>query len=310
MKAIIINEFGPIQNLQLADLPIPTINDNEVLIKVSAISVNPVDLKTREGKGTAGNIKEWPVILGWDVSGEVVESSSSQFKKGDEVFGMVNFPGHGKAYADYVAAKADHLALKPANISHDEAAAACLAALTAWQNVTEHYKVKEGDKVLIHAGSGGVGHYAIQMAKYLGAYVVATSSAENKRFVIGLGADEHIDYKAVLFEDEVSDVDFVLNTQSAEIAERSLTVVKQGGTIISIASAVNDELKEKAKAKGIKISQTMVKSSGKDMKQLADLLDKGIIRSQVAELFALEDMQKAHASLATGRTVGKIVVKP
>ncbi|MDP9081855.1 MAG: NADP-dependent oxidoreductase [Bacteroidota bacterium] len=310
MKAIILNEFGPIQNLQLADLPIPTINDNEVLIKVSSISINPVDLKTREGKGAAGGIKEWPVILGWDVSGEVTESNSSQFKKGDEVFGMVNFPGHGKAYADYVAAKADHLALKPANISHDEAAAACLAALTAWQNVTEHYKVKKGDKVLIHAGSGGVGHYAIQLAKHLGAHVIATSSAENKRFVIGLGADEHIDYKAVQFEEEVKDVDFVLNTQSAEIAERSLAVVKQGGTIISIASAVNDELKEKARAKGIKISQTMVKSSGKDMKQLADLLDKGIIRSQVAELFALEDMQKAHASLATGRTVGKIVVKP
>lgn len=310
MKAIILNEFGPASNLRFADLPVPQLNDEEVLIKVNAISINPVDIKTREGKGAAGGIKERPIILGWDISGEVTKSKSSLFKNGDEVFGMVNFPGHGKAYAEYVAAPAGHLILKPGNISHDEAAAACLAALTAWQNMTEHYKVTKGQRVLIHAGSGGVGHYAVQIAKHFGAYIIATSSEENKKFVLSLGADEHIDYKAVNFEDVVSDIDFVLNTLSSDIAERSLSVIKQGGTIISIASSITDAIKEKAQLKGIKVLHTMVKSNGRDMEQLAELLENNKIRSHVSEVFALEDMRKAHSSLESGRTVGKIVVRP
>ncbi|HEY0244800.1 MAG TPA: NADP-dependent oxidoreductase [Mucilaginibacter sp.] len=310
MKAIILNEFGPVTNLQLADLPIPQISNGQVLVKVSSISINPVDAKSREGKGAAGGIKERPIILGWDISGEVTESNSPRFKKGDDVFGMVNFPGHGKAYAEYVAAQADHLAIKPANISHDEAAAACLAALTAWQNLTEHYKVTEGQKVLIHAGSGGVGHFAIQIAKYLGAYVITTSSAGNKQFVLSLGADEHIDYKAVNFEDAVSNVDFVLNTMSSDISERSIAVLKQGGTLITISSGINDAITEKAKLKGVTALHTMVKSSGSDMQQLAHLLEDGKMRSHIYEVFALEDMAKAHTAIETGRTVGKIVVKP
>jgi len=310
MKAIILNDFGPATNLQLTDLSIPTITNDEVLIKVNSISINPVDIKTREGKGAAGGIKERSIILGWDVAGEVTESNSSLFSKGDQVFGMVNFPGHGKAYAEYVAAPASQLALIPVNTGFDEAAAATLAALTAWQNLTEHYHVKEGQRVLIHAGSGGVGHYAIQMAKHLGAYVIATSSSDNKRFILSLGADEHIDYKAVNFEDEVSDIDFVLNTQSSDIGERSIGVIKNGGTIISIASAITDSIKEKAQAKSIKASQTMVKSSGKDMQEIADLLESGKIVSCVSTVFALEDIQKAHEQITAGHTVGKLIVKP
>ena len=310
MKAIVLNDFGTETNLQAVNLPIPVPGKEEVLIKVQSISINPVDIKTREGKGAAGGIKERPIILGWDIAGVVEESNSARFKKGDDVFGMINFPGHGKAYAEYVTAPAAHLALKPINTGYDEAAAACLAALTAWQNITEHYQVKKGDKVLIHAGSGGVGHYAIQMAKHLGAYVIATSSADNKRFVLGLGADEHIDYKAVNFEDELQDIDFVLNTQSAEIGERSISVLKEGGTIISIASAVSDELKATAKKKGAKIFQTMVKSSGKDMAQIAELLENGKVRSHVSVIFALDDIRKAHAHIASGKTIGKLIVKP
>jgi len=310
MKAIILNEFGPASNLHLSNLPVPEINNEEVLIKINSISINPVDIKTREGKGMAGGIKERPIILGWDISGEVTETNSSHFKKGDEVFGMVNFPGHAKAYAEYIAAPANQVVLKPSNISHDEAAAACLAALTAWQNMTEHYKVTRGQKVLIHAGSGGVGHFAVQIAKHLGAYVVATSSEENKRFVLSLGADEHIDYKAVNFEDETGDIDFVLNTLGSDISERSLSVIKNGGAIISIASAITDAIKEKAQQKQIKAQQTMVKSSGRDMQQLADLLEDGKLRSHVSQLFALDDIQKAHAQIGSGRTIGKIVVKP
>lgn len=310
MKAIILDEFGSATNLHLSNLPIPEINNEEVLIKINSISINPVDIKTREGKGMAGGIKERPIILGWDISGEVTETNSSHFKKGDEVFGMVNFPGHAKAYAEYIAAPANQVVLKPSNISHNEAAAACLAALTAWQNMTEHYKVTMGQRVLIHAGSGGVGHFAVQIAKHLGAYVVATSSEENKRFVLSLGADEHIDYKAVNFEDETGDIDFVLNMLGSDIGERSLSVIKNGGAIISIASAITDAIKEKAQQKQIKAQQTMVKSSGHDMRQLADLLEDDKLRSHVSQVFALDDIQKAHAQIESGRTIGKIVVKP
>jgi NADPH:quinone reductase-like Zn-dependent oxidoreductase len=310
MKAIILNEFGPASHLRFADLPVPQINDEEVLVKINAIGINPVDVKTRQGKGAAGAITESPIILGWDISGEVTESKSSRFKKGDEVFGMVNFPGHGKAYAEYVAAPEGHITLKPGNISHDEAAAACLAALTAWQSMTEHFQVKKNQRVLIQAGAGGVGHYAIQIAKHFGAYVIATSSEKNKKFILSLGADEHIDYQAVSFEDVVSDIDFVLNSLSSDIAERSLSVIKQGGTLINIASSTTDAIQEKSQMKGIKVLHTMVKSNGKDMEQLAELLENNKIRSHISEVFALEDIQKAHSSIETGRTVGKIVVKP
>lgn len=310
MKAVILNEFGPVNNLILTDITVPPIETDEVLVKVSALSINPVDLKTREGKGAAGGIKERPIILGWDISGTVTESNSPKFNEGDEVFGMVNFPGHGKAYAEYVAAPAAHLALKPTNVSHNDAAAASLAAVTAWQNMTEHFKVAKGMKVLIHAGSGGVGHYAIQIAKHLGAYVITTSSEANRKFVLSIGADEHIDYNAVSFEDEVSEVDFVLNTLNAEIAERSLKVIKNGGTIISIASSFSDELKQKAALKNIKTLQTMVKSNGTDVKHLANLMEQNKLGSHISEVFILEDMREAHTSLATGRTVGKIVVRP
>jgi NADPH:quinone reductase-like Zn-dependent oxidoreductase len=310
MKAVILNEFGPVNNLILSDIPVPHIVNDEVLIKVCALSINPVDLKTREGKGAAGGIKERPIILGWDISGVVTESNSSHFKEGDEVFGMVNFPGHGKAYAEYVSAPAAHLALKPENVSHNDAAAASLAAITAWQNMTEHFKVTKGMRVLIHAGSGGVGHYAIQIAKHLGAYVITTASEANRKFVLSIGADEFIDYNAVQFEDEVGEVDFVLNTLNAEIAERSLKVLKNGETIISIASSFSDEIKQKAASKNIKTIQTMVKSNGSDMKHLADLMAQNKLGSHISEVYALEDIQKAHTSLATGRTVGKIVIRP
>ena len=310
MKAIILNEFGPAQNLQLADIDVPALADGQVLVKIHAIGINPVDVKSRQGGSVFEGIKERPIMLGWDISGEITETQSPHFKKGDEVFGMVNFPGHGKAYAEYVAALATHLALKPVNISHDEAAAASLAALTAWQNLTEHYKLSKGQRVLVHAGSGGVGHFAVQIAKYLGAYVIATSSAANKRFVLSLGADEHIDYQSVQFEDEVNGVDFVLNPLSSEIAGRSLSVVTQGGTIISIASGVDNELKEKAAKKDIKTLKTSVKSNGRDMQQLAKLLYEGNLKAHVSEVYSFEEIRKAHASIESGRTVGKIVVKP
>lgn len=312
MKAITIHQFGGPEVLQTVSLPTPEIRDNEVLVQVKAISINPVDIKTRSGKGMAGRLKgQEPLIPGWDISGVVTAAGKAvtAFRPGDEVFGMVNFPGHGKAYAEYVAAPADHLALKPANISHDEAAAATLAALTAWQALADHAKTQPGHKVLIHAAAGGVGHFAVQIAKRMGAYVIGTSSAPNRDLVLGLGADEHIDYKQQRFEEVVRDADFVLDTLGGDVIERSLEVIKPGGTLISIPTGLNEAVTEKAKAKGINGYFILVSSNGNDMRKLAELLEKGSLKAHVSKIFTFEQMALAHEQVASGRTVGKVVVR-
>lgn len=310
MKAIIVTQPGGVESLIHTQIDTPVIGDNEVLVQVKAISINPVDVKTRAGKGMHGRLKTFsPLILGWDISGVVAASNSTQFKAGDEVFGMVNFPGHGKAYAEYVAAPAAHLALKPANISHAEAAAATLAPLTVWQTLVEFGQVKAGQRVLIHAAAGGVGHYAVQIAKHLGAYVIGTSSAANKDFVLSLGADEHIDYRSQQFEKVVSDIDFVLDAIGGDNIDRSLEVIKPGGTLVSIPSGLSEQVTEKAKAKGIRGVFILVQSNGEDMQHLADLLAQGKLRSHVSQTFPFAEMDKAHLQVESGRTVGKVVVE-
>ena len=232
MKAIILNDFGGINKLLMSELPLPIILENEVLVEVKAISINPVDVRTRSGTAMANHLKHnIPLILGWDISGTVAETGTKvlKFKKGDSVFGMVNFLGHGKCYAEYVAAPENNIAHKPSNISHEEAAAATLAALTAWQLLVHYAKLKQGDRILIQAASGGVGHYAVQIAKHLGAYVIGISSAKNKNFVLGVGADEHIAYDEQRFENLVDKVDFVIDAFAKDSLYKSLKVVKDGG---------------------------------------------------------------------------------
>ena len=311
MKAIILKDFGGVENLVPAEIPVPTIVADEVLVKLKAISINPVDVKTRSGKGVAALIKdESPIILGWDISGEITEVGAdvTGFKPGDEVFAMIDFPKTGKAYAEYVKAKANELALKPAGVSHEEAAAATLAALTAWQAFHSNAPVKPGDRVLIHAASGGVGHYAVQIAKHLNAYVIATSSAVNRDFVLGLGTDEHIDYKAQPFETATGNIDFVLDTIGGEYIDRSLQVMKKGGTIISIVSGMNETVTPKANALGINGHNTRVKPNAENMATIAGLLQKGIIKSHISKVFPFEQMADAHLQLESGRTVGKVVL--
>lgn len=311
MKSIILKDFGGVDNLVLAELPIPVLQDAEVLIRTKAISINPIDVKTRAGRGAAGAFQDTdPIILGWDVSGIVEASKSNLFKIGDAVFGMVNFPGQGKTYAEYVVAPASHLALKPNNISHESAAACSLAAITAWQILKSYGQIKKGDRVLIHAAAGGVGHYAVQMAKHLGAYVIGTSSAAKKEFVLSLGADEHIDYQKQALEVATKDIDFVLDSLGGENIDHSLNVMKQGATIVSIPSGLNGEVGEKAAAKGMHGFATKAYSSGTDMQEIADLLEKGYVKSHIAQTFKLEEMREAHLSLETGKTQGKIVLTP
>lgn len=310
MKAIVLNSAGGVENLVLTNLPVPVPGEAEVLVKVKAISINPVDVKTRAGKGRYNILKEEnPLILGWDISGVVETSNSPLFKENDEVFGMVNFPGHGRAYAEYVAAPAAHLALKPANVSHEEAAAATLAALTAWQALIDHASIKPGQKVLIHAAAGGVGHYAVQFAKRLGAYVIGTSSAANKDVILGLGADEHIDYHTQRLTDYLSDIDFVLDTIGGDTIDQSLEVMKPGATIISIPSGFREAVTAKAEAKGMDGFFIMVESNGAEMGSIAALMEQGLLRSIVSKTFPFEEMQQAHLQIETGRTVGKIIVR-
>ena len=265
MKAIILNEAGSVDNLQFVDMAKPAIKNNEVLIKTISLSINPVDYKVRANSGALTWIlgEERPAIIGWDLSGTIVEvgDAVTDFKIGDAVFGMANFPGKGNAYAEFVAVPSTHLTLKPTNISHQEAASATLAALTAWQTLVKKGNVKKGDKVLIHGASGGVGHYATQIAKHFGAYVYGTSSAKNKEFVLQNGVDKHIDYTTEDFSEIVSDADFVLNTVAGDIISKSIDVTKSGGIIVTISSGnISNEDIDKAKSKAVDLSFLLVGS--------------------------------------------------
>jgi len=312
MKAILIHETGGIEKLVQEDVAPPTLSDNEVLVEVKAIGINPVDYKVRRNEAVLHAItgEGYPAILGWDIAGEVVATGSvvEGLKKGDRVFGMVNFPGRGKAYADYVAAPENHLTLIPDSVDYTAAAATTLAALTAFQAFRG--RVQPGDKVLIQAGSGGVGHFAIQLAKNMGAQVITTCSAKNQDFVKSLGADIHIDYQTQAYHESISDVDFVLDCVGGEqIILESLKVTKQGGQVISIPSPeFSETVLAEAKKKNINLSFILVESNGADMNQLGDLLEKGLLKPHVSHTFTFEEMDKAHTQQESARTVGKIVV--
>lgn len=312
MKAIILKGFGGVDNLQPAEIPTPGIKDDEVLISVKATDINPIDVKTRAGKGVAARLKEFsPMILGWDVAGVITATGKSVtgFKKGDEVFGMINFPGIANAYAEYVAAPAAHIAIKPKNISFEEAAAATLAALTAWEAVVDILKIKKGDRLLVHAAAGGVGHFAVQMAKYFGAYVIGTSSAVNRAFVLGIGADEHTDYTAQPIDKSISQIDKVLDTIGGDNIDQSLKAMKKGGVIVSIPSGKNEDVAAKAEAAGMVGYRMLVHSSGENQQKIAKLIEAGVIKPHVSKIFSFDEMQAAHLQIETGRTVGKIVVR-
>lgn len=311
MKAIILKEAGGPENLIAADIPVPVPQKGEVLVKVKAISINPVDVKTRKGLSLYNNLKsDEPVILGWDIAGEVIQAGEdvTTLEEGDEVFGMVNFPGHGKAYAEYVAVPASHLAEKPELVSTQEAVAGTLAALTAWQVLLSEAKLQTGEKILIHAAAGGVGHFAVQIAKYLGAYVIGTASEANYDFVKELGADDFVDYEKEKFEDMVKDADVVFDTVGGNNPLRSLAVLKEGGRLVAIAGGITDEVKQQAESRKIKASSYLVQSNGDDMEQIAELMEAGTIKAHISKEYSFEKMAEAHRQIETGKTRGKIVV--
>ena len=247
MKAIILKEVGGPENLILADVPVPSIKENEVLVQVKALAINPVDAFVRRNQAALEMIyalkgNEENIILGWDVAGIVTQvgSTVTRFQVGDEVFGNFNFIGQANAYAEFVAAPEHELVIKPENVSFEEAAGATMAALTAWASVVKFAEVKKGDKVIVYGASGGVGHYAVQIAKHFGAYVVGVASGDNKDFVLGLGADEFFDYKTQAVEDFINDADIVhdavwveadVNSTEETHLARSLKTLKEGGIL-------------------------------------------------------------------------------
>ncbi|MEN5309185.1 NADP-dependent oxidoreductase [Chryseobacterium cucumeris] len=313
MKAVIVNEAGGVENLQFTEIDKPVIGNDEVLVKVVSVSINPVDVKSRAYEGVLNWIFEEkrPVILGWDISGEVVETGKSvtDFKPGDEVFGMVNFFGKGNAYAEYVAAPVAHLALKPQNITHQQAAAASMAALTAYQALVDVAGIKKGSKVLVHAASGGVGHFAVQMAKYFGAYVIGISSGKNKEFVLSLGADEHIDYTTENFYEKIQDVDIIIDTLQGKALSDSVDIVKENGIIITLPTPeIPEDIALRARQKKVNIEFMMVQSKKETAEAIAGLLKQEALKPFVYKTFPFEDIALAHLEVETSRVAGKVIV--
>jgi len=329
MKAVYISRYGNIDDVQVGEQPKPSLSEDAVLVKVHAASINPVDLRVLEGEFKAILPVKFPFILGSDFAGTVVEvgSNVTQFKAGDEVYAKIDLNG---AFAEYTVVQQSSLALKPQNISMELAASLPLVALTAWQALVEIAKVQPGQKVLIHAGSGGVGSIAIQLAKSLGAIVATTTSGKNTRWVRELGADIIIDYKTTDFEQELKDYDVVLDTQGGKTLEKSLNVVKRGGRIISIsgppdqafAEAVNPNrflkcvipllswsIRHKAKKRGITYSFLFMQPNGQQLSKISELVEAGKIKPIVDQTYDFIQIKEAFQYVNTGRSKGKVVLK-
>jgi len=308
MKAILLNEAGGTDKLIYQDIEKPQISSGHILVKIKAIGLNPMDVYIRSNEQMIDHFlgTERPAILGWDIAGDIVEKADDviDFEKGDAVFGITM----GKAYAEYVAVNASMMAHKPENISYQEAAGIPVAGVTAWEALVKSGNIKKGDRVLIHAGSGGVGHIAIQLAKHFGATVIATSSAKNRDFVLSLGADQHIDYTSEKFNELLRDVDLVLDTIGGETREQSIDVVKQGGTIVSIVPPLPDALEQKARSKGVNLELLIAQGDKAELGSLATLLNKGGVKVHVSAVYPFTDMARAHQAIETKRTIGKIVV--
>ena len=307
MRVITQSALGGPEVLEVAEVERPAPRANEILIKVRAAGLNPTDWKHR---ATGGFLGEPPFTLGWDVSGvvEAVGVGVARLAPGDEVFGMLSYPwGHG-SHAEYVAAPARAFVHKPAGIDHVQAGALPLVSLTAWQALVENAEVQPGQRVLIHAAAGGVGHVAVQIAKARGAYVIGTASAGKHDFLRELGVDEAIDYRETDFSEAVKDVDVVLDMLGGETALKSLRVLRPGGIVVSIVPMGKPDFYEEAERLGVRAVRMLVDADRADMESIAELVEAGKLRATIARTFPLADAAEAHALGATGRTAGKLVL--
>lgn len=309
MKAVRLHQFGDPSVLVYEDAPRPEIKAHDVLVRVAAAGVNPVDWKTRMGSGMAGRYgNAFPLIVGWDISGtvEAVGADVTHLQVGDAVFGMVNFPDIGAAYAQYVASPADHLACVPAGVDMIQAAAAPLAALTAWQALFEAADVQAGQRVLIQAAAGGVGHLAVQLAKWKGAHVIGTASQENADFLRELGVDQIVDYTRESLADVIDPVDMLMDNVGGDTLAASYPLVREGGKLVSIAGAIDEA---KATAHRITAKRILVRPVAEHLAQLAALMASGTLKVEIGQVFPLADAQAAHLLSESRHLRGKIVLQ-
>ncbi|HEX7912386.1 MAG TPA: NADP-dependent oxidoreductase [Paraburkholderia sp.] len=331
MKAFIIERYGKTEAGRVADMPEPEMLDDDVLIRIRAASVNALDSKIRKGEFKLILPYRLPLILGNDVAGTVerVGSRVTRFKPGDEVYGRPDQDRIG-TFAEFIAVKQSSLAHKPANVSMDEAASIPLVALTSWQALVETAKLRRGQKVLIHAGSGGVGTIAIQLAKHLGAFVATTTSTSNVDWVKALGADIVIDYKKQDFANELRDYDVVLNSLGSDVLEKSLRVLKPGGHLISISGPPTPEfaitqglswplrqvlrllssgIRKKSRQHDVSYTFVFMRAEGKQLGEISSLIESGAIKPVVDRIYPLEATAEALNYVDRGRAKGKVVVK-
>ncbi len=331
MKAFIVDRYGSKDGVRAGDMPDPELREDDVLVQIHAAGVNLLDSKIRDGEFKLFLPYRFPLILGNEMAGVVVRVGSRvrRFKPGDEVYARPDDDRIG-AFAEFIAIQEDAVAKKPKNLTMEEAASIPLVGLTAWQVLVERAKLSTGQKVLIHAGSGGVGTVAIQLAKHLGAIVATTTSTANLEWVKRLGADLVIDYRKDDFENILQDYDVVLNSLGAETLEKSLRVLKPGGKLISISGPPDPDfaqdrglswivrlamrllsyrIRNKAKRHHVSYSFLFMRASGDQLREIGSLIESGIIRPVMDRVFPFESTKEAMAYVETGRAKGKVVVK-
>ncbi|HEX2243527.1 MAG TPA: NADP-dependent oxidoreductase [Gammaproteobacteria bacterium] len=331
MKAFIVDRYGSNDGVRFGEMPDPKLRENDVLVQIHAASVNPLDLKIRDGKLKLILPYRLPLILGNDLAGVVVRVGSQvrRFKLGDEVYARPDQDRIG-AFAEFISMNEDAVANKPKELTMEEAASLPLVGLTAWQALIERANLKKGQKVLIHAGSGGVGTFAIQLAKHVGAIVATTTSTANLDWVKRLGADIVIDYRKDDFETILRDYDVVLDTLGGETLKKSLRVLKPGGKLISLSGPPDPDfakdigstwtlrlvmrllsyrIRKKAKRHHVSYSFLFMRASGDQLREIGSLIDSGIIRPVVDRVFPFASTKEALVYVEKGRAKGKVIVK-
>jgi NADPH:quinone reductase-like Zn-dependent oxidoreductase len=302
-----IHQYGGPEVLKYEEAPQPNPLDGDVLIRVHAAAVNPVDWKVREGYLRERVKHKLPLILGWDVSGviEQVTPGMHRFKCGDEVYSRPDLARDG-SYAEYIAVRASEIAFKPSSVDHLHAAAIPLAGLTAWESLIGAAQLAAGRRVLIHGAAGGVGHFAVQLAKWQGAYVIGTASARNHDLVRQLGGDEVIDYQTTKFEDVVRNVDVVLDTIGGDTQQRSWKVLKRGGILVSIVSPPAPEI---AQEYGVRYAYVFIEPNPAVLAELAQLIDAGKLRAVVETILPLAEARRGQEISQSGHARGKIALQ-
>ncbi len=310
MKAIQISTFGSSANLHYTELAEPQLNPGEVLVKNRAAGINPIDWKTCSGGGAAPFIGELPFIPGWEFAGtiEAVAEDITEFSPGDEVFGFIRFPERASCFAEYIAAPADQISLRPKEIPVETAAGLGLAGLTAWQALFDKGNLQASQQVVILAGAGGVGHLAVQLAKWMGARVIATASSDNHSFLKELGADVVIDYHNEHVLDHVNNVDLVIDGVGGSTGIDALKCVKPGGTLVTLPSVTKDEVMAAGRKMKVKVEPIRAEPNSEQLDRLAGLAADRKLDLLVAATYPLAQIAEAFEASMTGRIKGKLVL--